>query len=97
MEDKDSEIWQKSGILISETHIEQNNFEAALMTTKRFISTLPDGVYSDKALMIMGKAHEMRGNIEEAIKSLTKILVEFPNSIYLDEVRQKIRNLRGES
>ena len=93
----DTEIWQRSHLILSDIYMDRNNVQKADFYLEEFIKNLPDGVHTDKALFKLATNKVVAGENEKAIDLFSKILINFPNSIYLDQARLKIRELRGES
>ncbi|PKL80492.1 MAG: hypothetical protein CVV25_04080 [Ignavibacteriae bacterium HGW-Ignavibacteriae-4] len=93
----DTEIWQRSHLILSDIYMARNNIQKADFYLEEFIKNLPDGVHTDKALFKLATNKVVAGENEKAIDLFSKILINFPNSIYLDQARLKIRELRGES
>lgn len=93
----DTEIWQRSHLVLSDIYLFRNNIEKSNFYLQEFIKNLPDGVHSDKALFKLGSNKVLQSENEKAIEIFSRILIDFPNSIYLDRARLKIRELRGES
>ncbi len=93
----DTEIWQRSHLILSDIYMARNNVQKADYYLEEFIKNLPDGVHTDKALFKLASNKVIAGDTSKAIELYSKILINFPNSIYLDQARTKIRELRGES
>lgn len=93
----DTEIWQRSHLILSDIYKNRNNLIKANFYLEDFIKNLPDGVHTDKALYKLANNKSQAGENARAIELYSKILMDFPNSIYLDRARLKIRELRGES
>lgn len=93
----DTEIWQRSHLILSDIYLTKKNIEKSNIYLQEFIKNLPDGVHSDKALFKLGSNKVEQSENEKAIEIFSRILIDFPNSIYLDRARLKIRELRGES
>jgi len=93
----DTEIWQRSHLILSDIYMARNNVQKADFYLEEFIKNLPDGVHTDKALFKLATNKVVAGENSKAIDLYSKILINFPNSIYLDQARLKIRELRGES
>jgi tetratricopeptide (TPR) repeat protein len=93
----DTEIWQRSHLILSDIYLARNNNQKADFYLEEFIKNLPDGVHTDKALFKLANNKEKAGEKSKAIDLYSKILISFPNSIYLDSARLKIRELRDES
>ncbi len=93
----DTEIWQRSHLILSDIYLARKNNQKADFYLEEFIKNLPDGVHSDKAIFKLANNKVAAGENSKAIELYSKILISFPNSIYLDQARLKIRELRGES
>lgn len=93
----DTEIWQRSHLILSDIYMTRNNIQKADFYLEEFIKNLPDGVHTDKALFKLATNKTIAGDNSKAIDIYSRILIDFPNSIYLDRARLKIRELRGES
>jgi len=93
----DTEIWQRSHLILSDIYLARNNNQKADFYLQEFIKNLPDGVHTDKALYKLANNKVKTGEKDKAIELYSKILISFPNSIYLDQARAKIRELRDES
>jgi tetratricopeptide (TPR) repeat protein len=67
---------------------------------KRFTDLLvqfPEGVNGDYAMMYHADALAREGRKDEAIQMYSQVLARFPRSTLLQEVRLKIRKLRGDA
>ena len=93
----DTEIWQRSHLILSDIYKNRNNLIKANFYLEDFIKNLPDGVHTDKALYKLANNKSQSGDNARAIELYSKILMDFPNSIYLDRARLKIREFREES
>lgn len=93
----DTEIWQRSYLILSDIYMARQNTQKADYYLEEFIKNLPDGVHTDMALYKLASNKVIAGENSKAIDLFSKILIDFPNSIYLDRARLKIRELRGES
>jgi outer membrane protein assembly factor BamD (BamD/ComL family) len=93
----DTEIWQRSYLILSDIYMARQNTQKADFYLEEFIKNLPDGVHTDMALYKLASNKVVAGENSKAIDLFSKILIDFPNSIYLDRARLKIRELRGES
>jgi tetratricopeptide (TPR) repeat protein len=93
----DTEIWQRSHLILSDIYMNRRDLAKADYYLEEFIRNLPDGVHTDKALFKLASNKVLAGDNSKAIELYSKILINFPNSIYLDQARSKIRELRGES
>ena len=93
----DTEIWQRSHLILSDIYLARKNNQKADFYLEEFIKNLPDGVHTDKALFKLANNKVAAGENSKAIELYSRILMDFLNSIYLDRARLKIRELRGES
>lgn len=93
----DTEVWQRSNLLLADIHQAKGNQEKAAEYLKNLATNLTDGVHTDKAIYRLALIRAEQGNKSRAIELFSKILVDFPDSIYLKDARKKIRELREES
>jgi tetratricopeptide (TPR) repeat protein len=68
--------------------------------TKLFVQMrerFPDGVLGDYAAMYEGDILALQGRKDEAIQTYSQALAKFPRSTLLQQIRLKIRKLRGDA
>lgn len=93
----DTEVWQRSNLLLADIYQNKGEPDNAAKYLKNLATNLTDGVHTDKAIYRLASIRAEQGNNQRAIELFSKILVDFPDSIYLKEARAMIRKLREES
>jgi tetratricopeptide (TPR) repeat protein len=85
-----------SALRIAGMQLALNNYEEAVKILEGISSKEPAGIYSDKALFLLGQVYQysLKDN-KKAIEIYENFLAKFPNSIYLDIARSEILNLRS--
>ncbi len=71
-------------------------FDKAIEYIELLLNEYPESIYADDALMEKGEIYQKLGKNELAIDAYMKLISKFPNSIFVNEVRKRIRELRGE-
>lgn len=70
-------------------------YEESISTLNSLLEKIPDTIYGDYVLLLIGDTYCALLKNELAIKSYTEILTKYPRSIYLQQARDKIRKLRS--
>lgn len=75
----------------------RKRYEAAQKLFAQGLEQFPEGTLGDVAMMNQADALALQGRKDEAIQTYTNLLARFPRSTLLQQVRQKIRKLRGDA
>lgn len=75
----------------------RKRYEAAQKLFAQLLEQFPEGTLGDMAMMNQADALALQGRKDEAIQLYTNLLARFPRSTLLQQVRQKIRKLRGDA
>ncbi len=71
--------------------------EAAQKLYMQLLTQFPEGTSGDAAMLSYGDALAAQGKKDEAIQMYSQLLAKYPRSTLLQEVRLKIRKLRGDA
>lgn len=83
---------------IGDVYAQMGKFAEAVAMYDSIISSMPDHLALDKALMKKGQIQQRGLNdAASAIAAYEELLTRFPNSIYATEARKHIRELRGDN
>ena len=83
---------------IADLHLVLNHPEDALSVLRRIVSEMPASGLCDRAQMRIGEVYENKlGDKAKAVEAYEKVLEQFPTSLFIEEVRKRIRLLRGDS
>lgn len=91
----DTDLQELSFLKIANIEIQRNNFSIARNNLDSLLTKNPDTIYADYCYLLYGNSFLLESNKEQAIKYYTDLLAKFPRTIYLQDVRNKIRELRG--
>lgn len=80
------------------TMMEQGKWDDAIRYFNEIVQYHSDDILIDDALFYLGEIYQdHKKDMEKAMEYFKKILFEHPSSLYCDEVRKRIREIRGES
>lgn len=83
--------------LEAKVNMRSGNFEQSLNNLNNILTTYPQDILGDNALLMKGRIYEEQlGDEKEAMKIYTKFLTDYPGSIYVADVRKRFRSLRGD-
>ena len=72
------------------------NFLPAIGFFQRLLIEYPNSIHHALAQKRIAEIYEMGlGDTSKAFEAYEKVLLNYPNSLYLEEVRQKLRQIRG--
>jgi outer membrane protein assembly factor BamD (BamD/ComL family) len=73
-------------------------YDVGIASYEKLVKDFPESLAIDIALVKIGRAYDLGlHNITKAIESYQRLLEKYPNSIYVNQVRQRIRELRGDT
>jgi TolA-binding protein len=75
----------------------RKRYDEAQQRFTEVLTQFPEGVNGDYAMMYHADTFARQGRKDEAIQMYSQILARFPRSTLLQEVRLKIRKLRGDA
>ncbi|MDW8219753.1 MAG: tetratricopeptide repeat protein [Bacteroidota bacterium] len=90
-------IGEQALIRAGNLELRQKRYEAAYKLFSAVLEQFPDGTLGDVAMMHQADVLVLLGQKEEALQLYTALLGRFPRSTLLQQVRLKIRKLRGDA
>jgi tetratricopeptide (TPR) repeat protein len=83
---------------IGDIRLRMKQYDVGIASYEKLIKDFPESLAIDIALVKIGRAYDLGlHNIPKAIESYQRLLEKYPNSIYVNQVRQRIRELRGDT
>ncbi|GAB1431159.1 tetratricopeptide repeat protein [Ignavibacteria bacterium] len=97
LQNGDDDIAERSYMKAANIGFFSNNISEAQLTIEKYLQKFPDAIYGDKAMFLLANIYDVGGAKDKSLNTLTELLARYPLSIYAQEVREKIRKLRGDA
>ena len=94
----DHEIQDEVFWKLAEIYEKIGQFDNAIYYLDKILKSHREDIFGDDAHLRKARISELQlGNQKNALELYTSFILDFPGSIYVDEVRKKVRELRGDS
>ena len=90
-------IGEQALIRAGNIELRRKRYDAAGKFFSRLLEQFPEGTMGDFAMMNHADALALQGRKDDAIQMYTQALARFPRSTLLQQIRLKIRKLRGDA
>ncbi len=93
-----TDIVDEALISIGDLLTQMGRYVDAVASYGRMATDYPESIFLDRTLMKMGQVYQLGiKDKDKAIETYQQLLEKYPSSIFVNEVRRRIRELRGDN